>query len=74
MAIGDLDVVTETNPVPNEGTLCLMKYVITNANENHDLRVQLFRVGGPEDPDEEGAKTIASALSLALLALMAFII
>ena len=55
LVIGDVDVATEENPVPQEGTLCLMKYVITNANDNHDLRVQIFRVGGPEIEEPESA-------------------
>ena len=74
LAIGDIDEVTEENPVPAEGTLCLMKYVITNANDNHDLRVQIFRVGGPDDEEEDSAKYITSVLAVALLSLMAFII
>ena len=73
IVMGSEDVVTETNPIANEGTLCLVKYTIKNFNKFHDLRVQLFKIGDASDL-EEGANFIASSVALGLMAVLAFII
>ena len=73
LVMGAEDVVTEINPVPAEGTLCLVKYTIKNKNENHDMRVQLFKIGDEHDL-EEGANFITSSIALGLLAIISLMI
>ena len=54
LVMGSSDEVTETNPIAQEGTLCMVKYTIKNFNKNHDMRIQLFKIGDADDL-EEGA-------------------
>ena len=53
--MGSVDEVTEVNPVAAEDTLCLVKYTVKNANKNHDMRIQLFKIGDEHDLAEESA-------------------
>ena len=39
LVMGSVDEVTDVNPVAAEGTLCLVKYTVKNANKNHDMRI-----------------------------------
>ena len=73
LVMGSIDEVTETNPVAAEGTLCLVKYTIKNKNTNHDMRVQLFKIGDEHDL-EEGANFITSSIALGLLAVISLMI
>ena len=73
--MGSSDEVTETNPIAQEGTLCMVKYTIKNFNKNHDMRIQLFKIGDADDL-EEGASYInfTSSIALGLMAIVSFII
>ena len=71
LVMGSEDVVTEINPVPQEGVLCLVKYQIVNANDVHDMRVQLFKIGDEHDEDD-GSIYLRSTIAVVIMSVLAF--
>ena len=70
--MGSEDVATENNPVAHDGTLCMVKFTIKNFNTNHDLRIQLFKVGDAEDL--ESANYFTTSIALGLMAVIALMV
>ena len=56
----------------NEGVLCLVKYLLDNDNQNHDLRIQIYKMGG-DDEDEGSIRNFGYAGAMAAVALLAMI-
>ena len=74
LVMGSEDEVTDTNPVKNEGVLCLVKYTVKNKNKHHDMRVQLFKVGDEHDLEGEAASFLTSSIALGVMAIISFVI
>ena len=61
----------------NEGVLCLVKYMVDNDNTYHDLRIQIYKMAGPDDIEEaeleSGLRPRVSMLFLTVLSLAAWL-
>ena len=51
----------------NEGTLCLVKYMIDNDNKYHDLRIQIYKMSDGDDEEDNAYRPFLLTTALALL-------